>query len=435
MKRINLFLLLLLSTLSFAQSWQSKDVVRIENTESSFHYTFYDSTTLYIQKQNVSYIVSLPNSNYIQVGYLYEGATSKIMSCTYNTLTQPVLSSNSELVDTLNAWLNEPSSGGGGGSQTLSISNDTLSISNGNSVVLPIGASSLFPNGLDVIEASRDFQSSDEGKLLVLFPNANLTMPNSIVFTGLFKTIGIMRIDTTSWFEQEFGGTKIKSLTTTDFMLGYNEIVLCLTSVTDDDSASRLLFSSTTIIEEQTALKYLYDKSQNAIPLSGTEVGSPVTGDIETTNGIRIYSNGVDSGSYSAYSLDDIAATINAFDNYTGNGSSFVVGSNYTSVSSTNPLSVGLTGIQDFTPNITNLDYTQKIYVGFRGTATLSSGTVTVATSSIKTGYKIYLSVNTPSGTQGFLSAPTGSIVDGTSFVIESSSILDNSTVNWWIAP
>lgn len=115
MKRINLFLLLLLSTLSFAQSWQSKDVVRIENTESSFHYTFYDSTTLYIQKQNVSYIVSLPNSNYIQVGYLYEGATSKIMSCTYNTLTQPVLSSNSELVDTLNAWLNEPSSGGGGG--------------------------------------------------------------------------------------------------------------------------------------------------------------------------------------------------------------------------------------------------------------------------------------------------------------------------------
>ena len=73
--------------------------------------------------------------------------------------------------------------------------------------------------------------------------------------------------------------------------------------------------------------------------------------------------------------------------------------------------------------------------VGFLGAVTLSSGTVTVATSSIKTGYKIYLSVNTPSGTQGFLSAPTGSIVDGTSFVIESSSILDNSTVNWWIAP
>ena len=131
MKRINLFLLLLLSTLSFAQSWQSKDVVRIENTESSFHYTFYDSTTLYIQKQNVSYIVSLPNSNYIQVGYLYEGATSKIMSCTYNTLTQPVLSSNSELVDTLNAWLNEPSSGGGGGGGSGTVTSVSVVTANG----------------------------------------------------------------------------------------------------------------------------------------------------------------------------------------------------------------------------------------------------------------------------------------------------------------
>ena len=39
------------------------------------------------------------------------------------------------------------------------------------------------------------------------------------------------------------------------------------------------------------------------------------------------------------------------------------------------------------------------------------------------------------SGTQGFLSAPTGSIVDGTEFVINSTSATDDSTVNWWIAP
>lgn len=70
-----------------------------------------------------------------------------------------------------------------------------------------------------------------------------------------------------------------------------------------------------------------------------------------------------------------------------------------------------------------------------RGTATLSSGTVTVSTASIHTGYKIYVSVDTPSGTLGFLSAPTGSIVDATSFVINSTNAGDNSTVNWWIAP
>lgn len=67
------------------------------------------------------------------------------------------------------------------------------------------------------------------------------------------------------------------------------------------------------------------------------------------------------------------------------------------------------------------------------GTATLVGGTKTVTTTAVKTGAKIFLSVNAPAGTQGFLSAPTASIVDGTSFVINSSNVLDTSTVNWWI--
>lgn len=69
------------------------------------------------------------------------------------------------------------------------------------------------------------------------------------------------------------------------------------------------------------------------------------------------------------------------------------------------------------------------------GTATLGggTGTATVATTAVKTGAKIFLSVNAPGGTQGFLSAPTASIIDGTSFVINSTSATDTSTVNWWI--
>jgi hypothetical protein len=67
------------------------------------------------------------------------------------------------------------------------------------------------------------------------------------------------------------------------------------------------------------------------------------------------------------------------------------------------------------------------------GTATLTSGTVTVSTTLVKAGAKIFVSINTPSGTQGFLSAPTSSIVDGTSFVINSTSTTENSTVNWQI--
>ena len=75
----------------------------------------------------------------------------------------------------------------------------------------------------------------------------------------------------------------------------------------------------------------------------------------------------------------------------------------------------------------------QRPTSGTVGTATLISGTVTVSTTLVKTGAKIFVSVNTPSGTQGFLSAPTSGIVNGTSFVINSTSGTENSTVNWQI--
>jgi len=67
------------------------------------------------------------------------------------------------------------------------------------------------------------------------------------------------------------------------------------------------------------------------------------------------------------------------------------------------------------------------------GTATLVGGTVTVNTTAVTASSKIFLSCNTPGGTQGFLSAADANVVAGTSFVINSSSATDTSTVNWWI--
>lgn len=77
------------------------------------------------------------------------------------------------------------------------------------------------------------------------------------------------------------------------------------------------------------------------------------------------------------------------------------------------------------------LDYNATVKAN--GTATLVGGTVTVNTGKVATGDKIMISCNTTGGTQGILSAPTGSIVNGTSFVINSSSGTDTSTVNWII--
>ncbi len=74
------------------------------------------------------------------------------------------------------------------------------------------------------------------------------------------------------------------------------------------------------------------------------------------------------------------------------------------------------------------------------GTSTLSSGTVTVATTAVETGDFFFLQRNTIGGTMGYeLTAPTGSIVNGTSFVINSYQTTgaiqtsDTSTVNWCI--
>lgn len=67
------------------------------------------------------------------------------------------------------------------------------------------------------------------------------------------------------------------------------------------------------------------------------------------------------------------------------------------------------------------------------GTATLVGGTVTVSSTAVTSGCKITLSVHTPGGTQGFLSTATRTA--GTSFVINSTSATETSTVDWRIDP
>lgn len=65
--------------------------------------------------------------------------------------------------------------------------------------------------------------------------------------------------------------------------------------------------------------------------------------------------------------------------------------------------------------------------------AALTAGAITISTTAVTASSKIFLTYNTLAGTPGSLSAPTASIVAGTSFDIASSSNTDTSTVNWWI--
>lgn len=68
------------------------------------------------------------------------------------------------------------------------------------------------------------------------------------------------------------------------------------------------------------------------------------------------------------------------------------------------------------------------------GTATLVAGTKVVSTSCITANSLVWVTVNTPGGTVGIPSVPSGSLVAGTSFTINSSSGADTSTVNYFIA-
>lgn len=101
----------------------------------------------------------------------------------------------------------------------------------------------------------------------------------------------------------------------------------------------------------------------------------------------------------------------------------------YNDDNTTERFSINLTGKPNFHSSVS-------------GTATLVNGTVTVSTTSVETGSRIFLSLNTAAGaTQGVkFSAPVASIVDNTSFVIYALDAAgvqaadDDSTVNWLIA-
>ncbi len=65
------------------------------------------------------------------------------------------------------------------------------------------------------------------------------------------------------------------------------------------------------------------------------------------------------------------------------------------------------------------------------GVATLVAGVATVLTNRVTASSRIFLSVQTPGGTQGFLSAAVASRVAGTSFAIASTSATETSVVAW----
>lgn len=105
------------------------------------------------------------------------------------------------------------------------------------------------------------------------------------------------------------------------------------------------------------------------------------------------------------------------------------------------PTGFGATTVPDDAIEVTgNLEFLTagnkiKIATGSNASAgqsgAMTAGSITISTTAVTSNSLIFLNHASVGGTQGILSV--GTITAGTSFVINSSSALDTSTVNWWI--
>jgi len=318
--------------------------------------------------------------------------------------------------------------GGGGGIESI-VAGDNITIDN-TDPLNPIvsasggGTSALFPNGVKEITESRDLDSSDAGYILVFNGGTeeepiilNVPYPSPLAVGESF----VLVCDNVN---------KVTVLGSTSKLLE-NESLFFNTGISDGNTYTFPVSSS--FIEGKTALRYLYDQSQNAIPLSGTVSGSPVTGDIETNNKLIFvtpeYGKKVtlsaqfdveddaevllprSAGTIALQtdipfiSLENVLLAGNNSENNInvnngffvniigGGGVAFYTNPDFSDASSIVPManpyegllldgnedtSKGLTGQYDYSANITSLSYTQKIYVDAKASSkqdTLVSGT------------------------------------------------------------
>lgn len=140
----------------------------------------------------------------------------------------------------------------------------------------------------------------------------------------------------------------------------YNSIVLPLVGANDG------LMSSA----DKTKLDAL--NSADYVPITGTDLGVPLTGDLEFNAGYieySLYKTNIDEDWRGRISLSDALIQISSSDFNVTNDNSISIYKDVTefkkpiSIQDANSLSKGITSSYDYSANITNLDYTQKIYV------------------------------------------------------------------------
>lgn len=154
------------------------------------------------------------------------------------------------------------------------------------------------------------------------------------------------------------------------------------------------------------------------IPLSGTEVDKPISGDLELFTNVIIKSYDLGEDTLKQINFGDNFLELSVTDTtYSASIGLYIDGIQFTNSS---PGSRGLISYIDFSANITDLDYVQKIYVdsnfvakGVNNSTTvvLSSATLNSTYPDATTGFRVYCASiilgamtyeKTPTGWLGF---------------------------------
>jgi len=288
----------------------------------------------------------------------------------------------------------------------------------------------LYQGSVSIIQStSSNLQLNSQGGQMELYGPGSSSFIRQVFVGGLSNVTSVF--NGSAMFQ--IGGTYAPTASGGDFNLA------SITTTVNQTGAANQVVRGVNINPTLTAvttgfygIEYIPSTQHFLWQASGTGVESHLIGNLGIGTGttspaakIQVVGNGATSGTYGLIVTNSGAATATA---------SLVVRDDSRVGIGTNAPTEAL----DVTGNIkmNTAGNKLKIATGTNasiGTATLVAGTVTVSTTAAVTGSKIFVTCNTPGGTQGFLSVPDASITNGTSFIINSSNAADTSTVNWWI--
>lgn len=248
------------------------------------------------------------------------------------------------------------------------------------------GSSGFFPNGLEIVTVSRDFQSSDAGKRLMLSgTDISVTMPAINPF-DIGDYVGIVSDGIDCAFTVENGGDLIYPLKTGDGST--SECVILMNTVLDGDQW--LLPISTSFIydnvdlKKKTALKHLYDNIRTG---TGTPQQIPYYDSFSNITSDDYFIRDVDSNLYT-----NIFAPTRAFA-FNSNAEAYFQSVEYGEIG--NSIELVFDGVDDINKvvddwNSANPSNTVNFFdIGFyTGTSIIGPETITLASGG-KTGTEI----------------------------------------------